>query len=265
MAKHKEPISVKNMQQPLDVLMTKFGITNAQVVKASTEQLTFKMLQKGREGKPLAPKLQDKILRALQTVKPDLKIRRRELFHYEAGEEFAQQIREAFQAIAQKKVKYPGFVDLLLAAGVNHYAVDIAAGRTTFYGKEQTHIEEGARIGEARPGAYDDVAIKSAITDAQKELIDYPTFLKRMYESGIINYEVNVRERFIRYYGHAQMYKEIIPVTGAEPVQPKVESNPQPKSKPKKAKAVGKTLIKKSRKFVMKHRTKKRSRYRGAV
>jgi uncharacterized protein YbcV (DUF1398 family) len=188
------------MQQPLDILMANLGLTNAQVVKASTEQLTFKMLQKGREGKPLSPKIQDKILRALLTVKPDLKLRRRELFHYEAAEELAQQIKDALQAITEKKIKYPQFIDQLATAGVNHYAVDVAAGRVTFYAKEgQTYIEQGARVSDGQAGAYDEEALKSAITAAQKEAIDHPTFLKRIYSAGIINYE-GVQQRWVFYF-----------------------------------------------------------------
>ena len=36
---------------PLDELMTELGLSNADLVKASTEQLTFKMVQKARGGR----------------------------------------------------------------------------------------------------------------------------------------------------------------------------------------------------------------------
>lgn len=55
---------------PLDELMTERGLSNADLVKASTEQLTFKMVQKARKGKPLTPNVQNKILAALKVLVP---------------------------------------------------------------------------------------------------------------------------------------------------------------------------------------------------
>ena len=54
--------------------MLREGLSNADLVKASTEQLTFKMVQKGRKGKPLTPNVQGKILRALAAVRPQEKL-----------------------------------------------------------------------------------------------------------------------------------------------------------------------------------------------
>lgn len=51
--------------------MNRLGLANADLVKASTEQLTFKMVQKARKGKPLTPNVQYKILAALQTLRPE--------------------------------------------------------------------------------------------------------------------------------------------------------------------------------------------------
>ncbi len=50
--------------------MTELGLSNADLVKASTEQLTFKMVQKARKGKLLTPNVQNKILAALKTLVP---------------------------------------------------------------------------------------------------------------------------------------------------------------------------------------------------
>ncbi len=68
--------------QPLDVLMTKLGITNHVLVAASTEQLSHKVVQKGRKGRRLTPKAKTKILNALQTAFPDQKFAHRDLFNY---------------------------------------------------------------------------------------------------------------------------------------------------------------------------------------
>ena len=69
-----------NTVQPLDALMTQLGLTNAQLVHASTAQLSFKMVQKARKGRRLSPNMQTKILAALLTIKPDLNLRPQDLF-----------------------------------------------------------------------------------------------------------------------------------------------------------------------------------------
>ena len=68
--------------QPLDVLMTKLGITNHALVAASTEQLSHKVVQKGRKGRRLTPKAKTKILNALEAMFPDQKFAHRDLFNY---------------------------------------------------------------------------------------------------------------------------------------------------------------------------------------
>ncbi len=54
--------------QPLEEVMRRFNLTAAQLVEASTEQLSFKMIQKGRKGRRLTPNVQKKILNALRKV-----------------------------------------------------------------------------------------------------------------------------------------------------------------------------------------------------
>src|SRR4051812_27125443 len=99
--------------QPLDTLMTRLGLTNAQLVEASTEQLSFKMVNKGRKGQRLTPNIQEKILRALQAAKPGLVLKRRDLFRYEMDPSAAAQIESALSQARNKKINYPQFVDLL--------------------------------------------------------------------------------------------------------------------------------------------------------
>jgi len=68
--------------QPLDEVMTRLGLSNADLVKASTQMLTFKMVNKGRKGKRLTPNIQQKILNAIRTAKPEEKIALNDLFNY---------------------------------------------------------------------------------------------------------------------------------------------------------------------------------------
>ena len=68
--------------QPLDALMGRLGLANADLVSASTEQLSFKMVQKGRKGRRLTPNIQHKILAALQRARPEETFNQKDLFNY---------------------------------------------------------------------------------------------------------------------------------------------------------------------------------------
>ena len=68
--------------QPLDALMTTLGIANADLVKVSTEQLSFKMVQKARKGRRLSPHVKMKVLRAFQLTRSERLFSIQELFNY---------------------------------------------------------------------------------------------------------------------------------------------------------------------------------------
>ena len=68
--------------QPLEALLTRLGLTNADLVRASTQQLSFKMVQRGRKGRKLTPNIQRKILNALHAAAPDNSFMLKELFNY---------------------------------------------------------------------------------------------------------------------------------------------------------------------------------------
>lgn len=229
--------------QPLDALMTKLGLSNADLVKASTEQLSFKMVQKGRTGdRRVSPNVQEKILNALAAAKPTLKLRRRDLFRYEMNEEAVTGLRAAIEKVGKRQVNYPQFVDLLLGAGLIGYHAEVASAKYTFYGTGgEAHVEQlGEPITTAAPGMYNETALKAAIADAQKEKIDHPTFLKRIYESGIHAYEVNLRRRHIDYKGEARTYRESIPTVEELEAAKQAASKPAPPPA-----AAGQTLSKK--------------------
>lgn len=54
--------------QPIDALMTKHNLRNHDLVAASTEQLTHKMVAKARKGRRLSRHVQLKVLRALNAA-----------------------------------------------------------------------------------------------------------------------------------------------------------------------------------------------------
>lgn len=53
--------------QPLDEIMQANDLSNHDLVEASTEQLSHKMVARGRKGRRLKRKAQEKIMRALNT------------------------------------------------------------------------------------------------------------------------------------------------------------------------------------------------------
>ena len=68
--------------QPLDAVMTGLHLSNHALVAASSEQLSHKVVQKGRKGRRLTPKAKLKILSALKTLFPEKKFAHRDLFNY---------------------------------------------------------------------------------------------------------------------------------------------------------------------------------------
>lgn len=74
--------NIKYGFQPLHEIMTQLGISNSDVVRASTEQLTHKMVQKGRKGCPINPHIKQKIANALNAVQKEQVFTIRELFNY---------------------------------------------------------------------------------------------------------------------------------------------------------------------------------------
>ena len=68
--------------QPLDALMEKMKLTNHALVAVSADQLSHKMVQKGRKGRRLTPKAKTKILNALHAALPDQRFAHKDLFNY---------------------------------------------------------------------------------------------------------------------------------------------------------------------------------------
>jgi len=68
--------------QPLDLILTTLGVKNSDLVRASTEQLTHKMVAKGRKGRRLTRNVQEKIRRALNACQTQKEYTRAELFSY---------------------------------------------------------------------------------------------------------------------------------------------------------------------------------------
>lgn len=77
-----EPLARELGLQPLDDLMLRLNLSNADLVRASSDQLSFKAVVKGRKGRRLTLHTQKKILLALSAVQPDRAWSLGDLFNY---------------------------------------------------------------------------------------------------------------------------------------------------------------------------------------
>lgn len=68
--------------QPLDGILTQAGLKNSDLVNRSSEQLTHKMVAKGRKGRRLTLNVQLKILKALNAVQNQKVFTVKDLFNY---------------------------------------------------------------------------------------------------------------------------------------------------------------------------------------
>ena len=68
--------------QPLDALLNELAVSNADLVKASTKQLSFKAVHKARQGRFLTPNMKHKVLDALRALRPERNFALKDLFNY---------------------------------------------------------------------------------------------------------------------------------------------------------------------------------------
>ncbi len=68
--------------QPLDTVLHTLGLKNSDLVKASREQLTHKVVAKGRKGRRLTLNAQWKICNALNACQSKKTYRLTDLFNY---------------------------------------------------------------------------------------------------------------------------------------------------------------------------------------
>ncbi len=69
--------------QPLDMILTELMLKNSALVEASRDQLTFKMVAKGRRGRRLTLNAQMKILNALNTCQSQKQFTLADIFNYQ--------------------------------------------------------------------------------------------------------------------------------------------------------------------------------------
>ncbi len=68
--------------QPFDKIMTELGLSDADLVNKSTNNLTFRMVAKGRKGRRIKLRTQSKILTTLNACSSERKFSLEDLFNY---------------------------------------------------------------------------------------------------------------------------------------------------------------------------------------
>ncbi len=68
--------------QPLDAILKSLGLDNEMLVKQSTQQLTFKQVQKARTGHRVSVNIQQKIVSALNACRGDDQYHLGNVFNY---------------------------------------------------------------------------------------------------------------------------------------------------------------------------------------
>jgi len=79
------PDPLEHGTQPLDALLNRLGLKNADLVDASTKFLTHKQVSKARKGRRMTIHVQTKILDALNKRIGEKKYRHEDLFTYGKG------------------------------------------------------------------------------------------------------------------------------------------------------------------------------------
>lgn len=68
--------------QPLDRIMRELLLQDEDLVNKSTDNLTFRMVAKGRKGRRIKARNQLRILRALNDCSPEKKFTHEDIFNY---------------------------------------------------------------------------------------------------------------------------------------------------------------------------------------
>ena len=69
--------------QPLDKILNELNLTNHDLVASSTEQISHKMVHKGRKGRRLSRQVQTKILNALNACQNNNAFTLQDIFTYD--------------------------------------------------------------------------------------------------------------------------------------------------------------------------------------
>ena len=111
-------------------------------------------------------------------------------------------IHEAARGSSESRLHFGQVIGLLVQAGVESYAVDYRAQRSTYY------LPDGEALDLATPMPdvaiaqdFDAAALQAAIRGAQQGVVMYPQFKQLSRQAGCVGYTVWIAGRHVSYFG----------------------------------------------------------------
>lgn len=123
-------------------------------------------------------------------------------------------IRAAIDQSARGEISYPVLAKTLRDSGVRTYHVDVAAHTAVYQGDGESFTIQGEDVAGAgeKPPAFDQPGILAALLANRRREIDYDGFLRRIWQSGVTSYDVDLEARTVSYNGQdGEVHVERIP------------------------------------------------------
>jgi uncharacterized protein YbcV (DUF1398 family) len=136
----------------------------------------------------------------------------------------ARVISDSLKASFENKSTFPEHVQAVASVGVIFYQVDLSRSQAIYtFNNLLTHIEKFAPFEEKEEGLFSPEVVQEVISEIQKKLIDYSTFLKKIAAAGVISYEVDLNVKKVTYWGanqeaHVEMFSGVKPSVAIESV-----------------------------------------------
>ncbi len=111
-------------------------------------------------------------------------------------------------------VPFPETIARAIADGVEWYSANLIFGMKTYYGADLSHHQTRWPDWTTPPIAneFSGVGVSAAIRASQARQIDYPTFLRRIADAGVVYYTVHMTGRKAIYFGrHGESFTEPFP------------------------------------------------------
>lgn len=119
-------------------------------------------------------------------------------------------IDAAIEQRAAGTLDFPGYMKLLISAGVNCYTVDLETLDVVYYAGTKSLVRTVAMEPVDIAGRFSEPYLKEAIMAARIKTITYPEFLKRIAAAGVESYEVDFKKKEITYRGRRKFYIETL-------------------------------------------------------
>ncbi|MFW2570637.1 DUF1398 family protein [Legionella sp. 29fVS95] len=121
-------------------------------------------------------------------------------------------IKQSLEGCFNNTIIFPEHVKTLAEMGVIRYEVDLQANRIHYYFNDKTtHMEEIALNQAPMSNHFDKESVQKTISAIQQQMIDYPTFLKRIMAAGTQQYIVDIIAQQVIYLGKEEQLIEDFP------------------------------------------------------